>query len=142
MVEVVDANALKIGQVAQRAGVGVETVRFYERQGLIDEPPRSTSGYRQYPEDTVTKLRFIKRAKDLGFSLSEVNEMISLRLDSTASASQVRSRAEAKIADIEEKLRDLQRVREALQDLVQSCDGASSTAACPILIALDDEEED
>lgn len=136
----IGANALRIGQVAQRAGVGVETVRFYERQGLIDEPPRSTSGYRQYSEGTVTKLRFIKRAKDLGFSLSEVKEMISLRLDSTASASEVKTRAEAKIADIEEKLRDLQRVREALLHLVQGCDGTSSTAACPILVALETEE--
>lgn len=85
-------------------------------------------------------MRFIKRAKDLGFSLSEVDEIISLRLDSAASASEVRSRAVAKIGDIEEKLRDLQRVRAALQHLVQNCDGTSTTAACPILIALDDED--
>lgn len=137
-----EANALRIGEVAQRAGIGVETVRFYERKGLIEEPPRSTSGYRQYPEDTVTKLRFIKRAKDLGFSLSEVNEMISLRLDPTASAGEIRSRAKAKIADIEEKLRDLQRVRAALQHLVRDCDGTAPTAECRILISLDDSGED
>jgi MerR family copper efflux transcriptional regulator len=130
---------LKIGEVAQLAGVGVETVRFYERRGLIEEPPRSTSGYRQYPEETVTKLRFIRRAQDLGFSLSQINEMISLRLDSSGSVGEIKSRAEAKIAEIEEKLRDLQRVKGALVQLTQSCDGHSPIAECPILLALDDE---
>ena len=137
----IGAKELRIGEVAERAGVGVETVRFYERRGLLDEPPRSASGYRQYPAETVSKLRFIKRAKDLGFSLSEVNDLITLRLDSAVSAGEIKSRAKAKITHIEEKLRDLERVRDALLHLVQTCDGTSSTTGCPILIALDSEEE-
>jgi MerR family copper efflux transcriptional regulator len=133
-------NTLTIGQVAKEAGVGVETVRFYEREGLLDEPPRSASGYRQYPADTVTRLRFIRRAKDLGFSLNEINDMITLSRDPRASVAEVKSCAEAKIADIEDRLRDLQRVRDALVQLTQSCDGRTPMSRCPILLALNQEE--
>lgn len=135
------AKPLKIGQIAQRARVGIETVRFYERQGLIEEPPRTASGYRQYPEDTVARLRFIRRAKDLGFTLSEIKELISLRLDSTTSVGDIRSRAETKITDIEEKLRDLLKMKTALVQLVQACDGTAQVSECPILSALEQEDE-
>jgi MerR family copper efflux transcriptional regulator len=136
----VDGASLRIGQAARRGGVGVETVRFYERQGLLDQPPRSDSGYRQYPQEVVSRLRFIQRAKDLGFSLAEIKELISLRLDSTTSAGEVRSRSEAKIADIDERVRDLLRMRGALERLVSSCDAAGSIGDCPILTALDGDE--
>lgn len=131
---------LKIGQVAERAGVGVETLRFYERHGLVDEPPRTESGYRQYPQETVARLRFIRRAKSLGFSLHEIRELISLRLDSAASLGEVRSRAQAKIGEIEEKVSDLQRMSQALARLVDSCDGSGSLDGCPIITALESEE--
>src|SRR5438445_10622353 len=90
---------LTIGQLARRAGVGIETVRFYERQGLLEEPARKESGYRQYQEDVVARLRFIKRAKELGFSLREIMELLSLRVDPTTRCAEVRSKAAAKISD-------------------------------------------
>src|SRR5919199_5139981 len=93
--------ALTIGQIARRAGVGVETVRFYERQGLLEEPARKESGYRQYPEDVVARLRFIKRAKELGFSLKEIKELLALRVDPATTCAEVKARAQAKVADIE-----------------------------------------
>ena len=108
---------LTIGQIARSAGVGVETVRFYERQGLLQEPARKESGYRQYPEDVVARLRFIKRAKELGFSLKEIKELLALRVDPDTTCADVRSRAEAKIADVEEKIKALQRIKKALVKL-------------------------
>src|SRR5262249_51950104 len=108
---------LSIGQVARQAGVGVETVRFYERQGLLQEPARKDSGYRQYPEDAVARLRFIRRAKELGFSLKEIKELLALRVDPSTTCAEVKKQAEAKIGDIEEKLRTLQRMKKALVKL-------------------------
>src|SRR5256885_12029790 len=92
---------LSIGQVARRAGVGVETVRFYEREGLLEEPPRRASGYRQYPEQVVTRIRFIKRAQRLGFSLREIMELLALRVDGQHSSEEVKLAASAKIPAIE-----------------------------------------
>ncbi|MBA4159584.1 MAG: MerR family transcriptional regulator [Gemmatimonadetes bacterium] len=128
---------LTIGQVARRADVGVETVRFYERQGLVPEPPRSASGYRQYPEETIVRLHFIQRAKELGFSLREVEVLISLRFESSACASDVKNRAEEKVRDIDDRIRDLQRMRQSLSQLVAACTGRGSTAECSILGALE-----
>jgi MerR family transcriptional regulator, copper efflux regulator len=133
---------LSIGQTARRAGVGVETVRFYERQGLLQEPPRRDSGYRQYPEDVVARLRFIRRAKELGFSLKEIKELLALRVDPTTTYAEVRSRAVAKIADIEEKIQALQRMRRALVKLAKECSGHGPTTECPILEALEPQEAD
>ncbi len=109
---------LTIGQVAHRAGIGLETVRFYERKGLIEEPPRRESGYRQYPEDVVARLRFIRRAKGLGFSLKEITELFSLRVDPDTTCADIKRRAEAKITTIEEKIRDMQGIQRALTELV------------------------
>ncbi len=86
------AKPLSIGRVARRAGVGVETVRFYERQGLIEEPPRRMSGYREYDEDVVSRLGFIRRAKELGFTLKEIKELLSLRRDPSTPAADQPSR--------------------------------------------------
>lgn len=130
---------LTIGELARRADVGVETVRFYERRGLVLPPPRTGSGYRQYPEETVDRLRFIQRAKELGFSLREIDELISLRLVPDASCTEVRARAEAKIADIDARLRDLERMRASLARLVAACDAGGDGSPCPILEALADE---
>ncbi len=130
-------DGLTIGGVAKRAGVGVETVRFYERKGLLEEPPRRESGYRQYPEEAVARIRFIRRAKDLGFSLREVDELLRLRVDRRTSASEVRRRAEAKIEDIELKLADLARMKAALLELTTCCEGREATGECPILEALE-----
>ncbi|HYR07150.1 MAG TPA: MerR family transcriptional regulator [Longimicrobium sp.] len=130
---------LTIGELAKRAGVGVETVRFYEREGLIPPPPRTGSGYRQYPPETVARLRFIQRAKELGFSLREVEELISLHLDPEVPCAEVRTRAEAKIADIDARLRDLERMRASLAQFVDACDAGGDGSPCPILEALADE---
>jgi MerR family mercuric resistance operon transcriptional regulator len=132
---------LTIGQVARRAGVGIETARFYERRGLVGEPPRQESGYRQYAEDVVARLRFIRRAKELGFSLKEIAELLALRFDPAGTCADVRKRTQAKLADIEAKVRDLQRIKQTLQKLTVSCRGRGPTSECPILEALDHERE-
>ncbi len=132
---------LTIGQVANRAGVGIETVRFYEREGLLEEPARRESGYRQYEADVVARLRFIKRAKELGFSLKEIKELLALRVDPTTTCAEVRSKAQAKVADIEEKIETLQRMKKALVKLTRSCSGQGPVSECPILDALEPEED-
>lgn len=132
-------KTLTIGQVAHGAGVGVETVRFYEREGLLAEPERSASGYRQYPADAVRRILFIQRAKDLGFSLKEIGELLSLRLDPGTSCADIKAKAEGKLASIDEKLKALQRMKRALTALAATCSGQGATTACPILESLDDE---
>ena len=131
---------LTIGQVARRAGVGVETVRFYERRGLLDEPARGTSGYRHYAEDVVARLRFIRRAKELGFSLKEIKDLLALRVDPATTCAEVKARAEGKIADIEAKIQALRRMKKALHKLTTACSGRGPTSECPILEALGPEE--
>jgi len=135
-------QTLTIGKVARRAGVGVETVRFYEREGLITAPRRGVSGYRQYPEETVARIRFVRRAKALGFSLREVRELLSLRVDSERSSAEVKARAQAKIADIEQKIRTLRRMKKKLIELTDACDGCGPMSDCPILDALEAHEAD
>lgn len=128
---------LTIGQVASQTGLGVETVRFYERQGLIPEPSRRASGYRQYGEDTVDRLRFIRRAKDLGFTLAEIKSLLTLRVDETSTAADVKRQAEEKITDIDSRIRSLQKMRKTLKQLADSCHGAGPLSDCPILGALE-----
>ena len=130
-----------IGQLARRAGVGVETVRFYERQGLLAPPPRGTSGYRQYPEDAVARLHFIRRAKALGFSLREIRKLLSLQADPTGSSGEVQTRAHAKLADIDGKIHTLRQMRQRLVRLSTACDGRVPLSACPILKALETHEQ-
>src|SRR3954452_21552827 len=133
-------SSLTIGEVARRAGVGVETVRFYERQGLLEEPQRRASGYRQYDGEAVDVLRFIRRAKELGFTLKEIKGLLALRLDASATRAEVRQQAKAKVADIEAKIADLQRMRDVLQKLVRKCHGDGAASGCPIREALQGEE--
>jgi len=133
-------RALTIGQVARSAGVGVETVRFYEREGLLEEPERRASGYRQYDKAVIARLGFIRRAKELGFTLKEIGELLSLRLDPAASRADVKRRAEAKIADIDQRIRSLKRMRKALAKLTATCSGHGTTSDCPILEAIDHKE--
>ena len=130
-------KSLTIGQVAREAGVGIETVRFYERQGLIEAPTRRASGYRQFNESVVDRLQFIREAKELGFTLGEIKELLSLKLDPSSSCAEVKGRAEAKIADIEGKTRTLQRMKRALAKLTKACSGDGPTSECPILEALE-----
>lgn len=133
---------LTIGKIAKLAGVGIETVRFYEREGLVAEPPRRESGYRQYPEETVHRLRFIRRAKDIGFTLKEIKEMLDLRVDmsSRATCDAARRLAEEKIADVRGKIRTLRRIEAVLARLVGCCKRRAVSSECPILEALIKEE--
>src|SRR4051794_17305715 len=126
-------KALMIGQVASQTGVGVETIRFYERQGLLAPPARRASGYRQYDEEVVTRIRFIRRAKDLGFSLSEIEALLNLRMGSEDACAETKRLILEKIEQIDEKIRDLQSVRNAFSDMVASCDEEGSGSECPIL---------
>jgi len=132
----IGVNSLTIGQLARRADVGVETVRFYEREGLLKEPARRPSGYRQYDEGVVDRLRFIRRAKQLGFTLKEIKELLSLRIDPATTCGDVKSRAEAKLDDIAAKIRSLQRMKRALVKLTKACSGRGAASECPILESL------
>ena len=134
--------ALKIGQLAAQARVNVETVRYYERRGLIAEPRRTTSGYRQYSEEAVRRIRFIRRAQDLGFSLKEIAELLDLRVRSAAACGEVERRALDKIALVEEKIGHLGRIKDALERLAQACEAREPTGDCPILETLETEGDD
>ena len=131
---------LTIGKVARLAGVGIETIRFYEREGLIPNPPRSESGYRHYGEDSVARIRFIKKAKQLGFSLSEIGELLSLRAKPSGTCADVQHKAREKMAEIDQKVEALQSMRSALQELVAECSGTGPRSKCPILNSLDTKE--
>jgi MerR family mercuric resistance operon transcriptional regulator len=129
---------LTIGKVAKQSKVNIETVRYYERRGLIPEPHRRESGYRQYPYDTVTRIKFIKRAQELGFSLREISELLSLRVDPDTTCSDVKMRADAKIADIEQRIETLKRMKKVLVKLSAICKGGMMpTSECPILEAME-----
>ena len=129
-------KTLRIGEVARLSGVGIETIRYYERQGLLAEPDRRPSGYRQYDQTVVTRLQFIRRAKELGFTLAEINELLELWFDTTTTCHHVRQRAEQKIADIEEKIRSLQKMKRSLKKIVEQCEGSESVEDCPLLQGL------
>lgn len=130
-------EVLTIGQLAKRAGVGVETVRFYEREGLIAEPRRQASSrYRQYERGAVQRLLFIRQAKELGFSLREIRELLELRVDPSSSCDDVRERAVAKIATIEARIDRLQEMKRALERLSKGCRPKAPASECPILEEL------
>lgn len=132
--------SLTIGALAREAGVGVETVRFYERKGLVPEPPRTASGYRQYPEDAIQRLRFIRRAQRLGFTLQEISELLELRVDEVAACGSVETRARKKLTDVREKMAELQRIERALEGLVEACRAREPTSDCPILEELEERK--
>jgi len=128
---------LTIGQLAKQAHVNRETVRYYERRRLLSRPPRSISGYRVFSDDAVRRLRFIRHAKMLGFSLNEIRELLALRVDSIDACDRVRVRAQAKLADIDNKIRSLRQMKAALTRLVGACERRGKTGDCPILDSLE-----
>lgn len=128
---------LTIGRLARLAGVGVETVRYYERRGLIERPRERRGAFRVYPPDAVGRLRAVKRAQGLGFSLEEIRGLLELRLEDRARCGDVLRRAERKVAEIEGKIRGLQRVRRELRALAAACRGDAPASLCPILAALE-----
>ncbi|MEQ9398934.1 MAG: MerR family DNA-binding transcriptional regulator [Longimicrobiales bacterium] len=135
------ASEMLIGELAEASGVGVETLRFYEREGLLPEPPRSEAGYRLYGRDAVRRIQFILKAKELGFTLAETGELLALRVMDTAACDDVAAKARAKIKVIESRMRELGRVRRALDDLIAACAANEETGECPILEALEPESE-
>ena len=134
-----DVEALTIGRLARIGGVNLETIRYYEREGLLQKPPRTAAGYRLFPAETARRLHFIKRAQELGFSLGEIREMLSLRLKPGTKREHIRARTEAKIADIEQKIRSLDGMKKALQKMTERCHGWGPLSECPILESLDEE---
>jgi MerR family copper efflux transcriptional regulator len=132
---------LKISEVAERGGVNLQTIRYYEREGLLPEPPRLPSGYRAFPQQTIRRVRFIKRAQELGFSLAEIRELLTLRVDRQRDRAAVRNLTSAKVAQIEEKIRSIEVMKRALEHLRDRCSGHGPASECPILEALDSDDE-
>lgn len=130
---------LTIGKLAEQAQVNIQTIRYYERRGLLRDPERTASNYRVYGADTLRRVRFIKRAQDLGFTLNEIRELLELRASPRSCCEDVRARSEAKIRDIDEKVRTLEAMRKALAKLVRACSGRGPVTECPILESLEDE---
>jgi DNA-binding transcriptional MerR regulator len=130
-------ETMTIGELARRADVGVQMVRDYERRRLLPAATRRTSGYREFTPAALERLRFIRRAQELGFTLSEIAELLALRLDPHTTAADVKGRAEQKIGEIDHKVRDLERIRQALAHLSGGCHGGHGpTGDCPLLEAL------
>jgi len=130
-------KVLSIGQVAKRTGITVEAVRYYEKQGLIDAPVRSVSGYRQYPENTVRRVKFIQHAKQVGFTLNDIGELLALRREPGTSCTDIKLRASQKIEEVDKKINDLTQIRDALGRMILKCSGRGALSQCPILEELE-----
>jgi MerR family transcriptional regulator, copper efflux regulator len=132
-------ETLTIGEVARGAGLGVETVRYYEREGLVPRPERSESGYRRFPPETVELLRFIAHGKRLGFSLKEIRELLALRIDtpSADACDEVRERAQIKLREVQDRIAALRRIEDVLTGLIGSCQTRAPTDTCPILDSIE-----
>ena len=130
---------MRTSQLAEQAGVNSETLRYYERRGLLDRPPRTPGGYRDYPAGAVGVLRFIKRAQELGFSLGEVEELLHLEAGGPDSCDAARALAEARKGDIGARIADLRWVSDSLGELVETCDLPRAKRTCPLLEALADQ---
>lgn len=133
------AATIKIGQLAKHGGVNIETIRFYERLNLLVPAARLPSGYRLYDGEAVKRLRFIKNAQALGFTLPEISQLLNLRVSSTARCGDVQRKAQAKLQQVEEKIRDLRALASALGALIQHCREGQPTEHCPILRTFEEE---
>jgi len=132
---------LTIGKLAQDVGVSTDTIRFYERCGLLPEPARTKSNYRLYPEKDILRLKFIRRAKALGFTLNEIKELLALRHDHRATKEEVKLLTEEKIEDVKNRIADLEGILVTLEQLAATCDGHGPADDCPILAAMDVDNE-
>jgi Hg(II)-responsive transcriptional regulator len=130
-------KSFTIGHLAKRAEVNIETIRYYERRHLVPTPKRLPSGYRQYSDDDILRIRFIRHAQQLGFSLKEVEELLNLRLDPQVTCADIEKKTMIKIQDIDQRIRKLRRIRKVLFQLKKSCKGNVPSSECPILDALD-----
>lgn len=132
---------MRIGELAKQSGVGVETVRFYEQKGLVTQPPRpATGGYREYPTDAVRRIRFIRSAQRLGFSLDEVADLLDLEAGSAAQCVEVRERAENKRHELRTRINNLEKIKEALDGLIDACPGEGPARTCSILEVINSGE--
>tara|TARA_R110002124_G_C8970138_1_gene514981 strand:- start:2204 stop:2665 length:462 start_codon:yes stop_codon:yes gene_type:complete len=131
----------KVGEVASKAGVNKETLRYYEKRKLIAKPDRRRSGYRIFTQHHIDQVKFIKRAQELGFTLSEIKELLELRTDENTTCSEVKNEAEEKYRDVVEKIEDLQRIKATLIELIDSCSGSGPKGECPILGALEGDNK-
>lgn len=129
-------SGFTIGKVATASGVGVETVRYYQRRGLIEEPRPLATSFREYPGSVVDRIRFIKRAQDLGFTLAEIEELLGICDRPGASRGKVRLLAERKLETIRQKIFDLQQMESTLSHLVEQCSGRGAVPGCPIIEAI------
>ena len=128
---------MRTGELAAQAGVNVETLRYYERRGILSKPKRApSSGYREYPADAVQLIRFVKRAQELGFTLHEIEELLRLRENKRESCAEVKAAAQSKLADIEAKIASLRSMKRALGALVVAC-SRRKALTCPLLESLD-----
>ncbi len=134
-----EMTRMKIGELAKQAGAGIDTVRFYEREGLLPAPQRRASGYRAYEPGDVVRLRFIRRAKALGFTLAEIRDLLALSSRRNDDMAGLKASATEKLADIEVRLVELTRVRDGLCVLLEECPGHGPLEQCPILHALVDD---
>jgi len=132
---------MQIGELSKRCGVGIDAVRFYERQGLLPPAQRIASGYRVYGTDDVKRLQFVRRAKALGFALAEIGDLLTLSDHRDDDMATLKCVATEKLADVQAKLAKLTRIRDALETLVTSCPGHGALAQCPILNALSEDEQ-
>ena len=130
---------MTIGQAAAGAGVNIQTVRYYERRRLLPEAPRTPSGYRTYDAEAVARLRFIKRAQGLGFSLEEIAGLLALRVEHGAACAAAEAKAKEKIAMVEGKIDELERIKAVLAELARACALREPTSDCPILEALSED---
>lgn len=129
-------QTMTIGRLAKEGGVNIDTIRYYERQGLLPRAARRESGYREYASADVARLSFIRRAKELGFSLIDIGELLSLSADRHQGVRGVKRKAEERLADVERKIAELKRVRRGLKTLIDACPGHGELASCPIVAAL------
>jgi len=136
-----DTITYKIGEVAQRAHVNKEMIRYYERRDLITKPERRRSGYRIFTQKQIDEIRFIKRAQELGFTLREIKGMLALRVDENVPCEEVRAEARKKVQDVTQKIKDLEQIKRVLLDLIDSCLKNTQTEGCVILNAMEGENE-
>lgn len=130
-----------IGQVAKKIGISRDAIRMYEQQGLIEETGRTESGYRIYTEPALARLRFIQRAKAMGFTLKEIGELLAIKRTKINTCEEVKHQAEAKLMDIEKKITELQKLKKAFKTLIITCDDKGHGQDCPLLDALEQQDE-
>lgn len=125
-----------IGQIAKKSEISIETIRYYEKEGLLEKPQRKESGYRQYNDDVIERLSFIQQAKSLGFTLKQIKELFSLEVKQGTTSKDIKDIAQLKLGDIEEKIKMLKKMQKILKELVTQCDGKGPVEQCPILKAI------